>query len=122
MIIAGLLAQAAIGIVIPGASAKQQGLRLVIPVVLSFLLWRGYSWARSYLALALGIGAIIGAFGGILIAISAWWGSVLLLFPPLYGWGAWALWSSPRVEAYIAFREKERNPEMSFSTGNDDTE
>jgi hypothetical protein len=31
---------------------------------------------------------------------------------------AWLLWSSPKVEAYIEYREKQRNPDMSFdSTG-----
>jgi hypothetical protein len=121
VVISGLLAQAAVGFVLPGASIKQQAIRLIIPIGMSILLWRGYSWARSYLAFGLGLGAILGALGGTIAAISVWWGFLLLLFPPLYAWGAWALWSSPAVEAYIAYREKERDPDMSFSTGDNDT-
>ena len=117
VIIAGLLVPSVGLLLVPGNSVRTLAGRIVISVVLSFLLWRGYSWARSYLAFSLGLGALLTALLGLLAALAVWWGAVLLLLPPLYAWSAWALWSSPKVDAYIEYREQQRNPDMSFTTG-----
>lgn len=117
VIIAGLLVPSVGLLLVPGNSARTLAGRIVISVVLSFLLWRGYSWARSYLAFSLGLGALLTALLGLLAALAVWWGAVLLLLPPLYAWSAWALWSSPKVDAYIEYREQQRNPDMSFTMG-----
>ena len=89
-------------------------MRMIIPVLLAVLLWRGYSWARSYLAFSLGLVALLWALAGFLALLAISWFAVVLVLPPLYVWGAWLLWSSPKVEAYIDYREKQRNPDMSF--------
>ena len=92
--------------------------RAAFSIVLAFLLWKGYSWARSYLAFSLALVALLWAFAGFLALLVISPLAVVLLFPPLYAWAAWLLWSSPKVEAYIDYREKQRNPDMSFdSTG-----
>jgi hypothetical protein len=93
-------------------------LRLGIALVLSWLLWRGHSAARSYLAFSL----LLGAVGIMLISLA------LLLKTPFailgvllgaaYVWAAWVLWKSPNIEAYIEAKEKERNPSLSL-TGDD---
>jgi hypothetical protein len=91
-------------------------IRLGIGLVMGVMLWRGYGWARSYLAFALGLSSIVALVGGLLIGFRLPLLGVLgFLLAPLYGWGAWALWSSPKVEAYIEYREQRRNPDMSFS-------
>lgn len=117
MIIAGLLLPNLVVLVLPGSSVAALASRLLIGVTLSFLMWRGYSWARSYMAFSLGLAALLSALAGLLAPLAVSWGAALLLFSPLYAWGAWALWSSPAVEAYIEYCEEQRNPDMSFSAG-----
>jgi len=89
--------------------------RFAIAVAMSFFLWRGYSAARSYLAFSLGLAALLAALSGIVGALVLSWTAIFLLLAPVYAWGAWALWSSPKVEAYIEHCERGRNPDMSFN-------
>lgn len=117
IIIAGLLLPNLALALLSGNSIKVSGLRLVISFLISFLLWRGYSWARSYMAFSLGLAALLTALSGLLAVLVLSWMAVVLLLAPLYAWGAWALWSSPTVEAYIEYCERQRNPDMSFNTG-----
>jgi hypothetical protein len=114
IVIAGLLLHSLVMLAVPGRSFPRRALELLVAGGMSLLMWRGYSWARSYLAFVLGGSAIGAAIMGLWLTFSVGWGAVLLLFPPLYGWGAWALWSSPKVDAYIEHRERKRNPDMSF--------
>ena len=117
IIVAGLLVPNLALLLVPGSSLRVIAGRSAIAVIMSFLMWRGYSWARSYMSFSLGLAALLAVLSGLLGLLTASWGAVLLLVAPLYAWGAWALWSSPAVEAYIAHREQERNPDMSFNTG-----
>ena len=116
-IIAGLLLPNLVLLMIPGSSVGTVARSLLIGIIISFLMWRGYSWARSYMAFSLGLAALLSALVGLLAMLAVSWSAVLLLVSPLYAWGAWALWSSPAVEAYIEYCEKQRNPDMSFNTG-----
>jgi hypothetical protein len=100
-----------------GGPLRSSGFRVAISVVISFLLWRGYSWARSYMAFSLGLSALLATLSGLLALLAGSWLGVMLLLAPVYAWGAWALWSSPNVDAYIEHRERERNPDMSFGSG-----
>lgn len=100
-----------------GLSPTAAVTRLGISAVMSFLMWRGYSWARSYLAFGLGLAALFALLSGVLALFVVSWLAVMLLLAPLYAWAAWALWSSPKVEAYIQYCEQQRNPDMSFNTG-----
>src|SRR5262245_12450046 len=95
--------------------APMDWFRLALALVMAFLLWRGHSAARSYLAFSVFLGALL------TILVSA----VLLLKTPLavfglllgaaYVWAARVLWKSPDIEAYIEAREQERNPILSLS-------
>ena len=116
-IVAALLLPNLLLVLVSGIPLKSLGLRFLISVVISFLVWRGYSWARSYMALSLGLGALLTALAGLLAALAASWQAGFLLLAPVYAWGAWALWSSPNVDAYIDHCERQRNPDMSFNTG-----
>ena len=116
-VIAGLLLPSLGLLVVSGNAMKAATVRLIISVVLSYLLWRGYSWARSYLAFGLGLAAALAVLSGLLALLAMSWLAIFLLLAPLYAWGAWALWSSPNVEAYIQHCEQRRNPDMSFHTG-----
>jgi hypothetical protein len=91
-------------------------LRLAIAVAMSALMIRGYSWARTWVAVGLGVAGLLVTVIGLLAALRFWWGFVFLLLPPLYFWGAWTLWRSPSVEAYLEHCERKRNPDMSFSS------
>ena len=115
IIVAALIGHRLLGFLLPDASIESQVVPLVISVVISFFLIRGHSAARSYLAISLGLAALVSALGGGVLAVKHWWGFVFVLFVPVYAWGAWALWSSPKVEAYIEYRERRRNPDMSFT-------
>lgn len=117
IIIAGLAVPTLGELLVPGSTLKANATRLAIVGAMSVLMWRGYSWARSYVAFSLVLAGLLTALTGILLALAVWWGFVLLLLPPLYLWGAWALWRSPKVDAYIDHCEKLRNPDMSFTTG-----
>jgi len=96
---------------------REGALRFAIALVMSFFLWRGYSWARSYLAYTLGLATLLAALSGIVGALVLRWQAIYVFVAPLYAWGAWALWSSPKVEAYIEHRERQRNPDMSLNMG-----
>ena len=115
LIVAGLILHRLLGFLLPDASVEAQWVPLVLAAVLSFFLLRGYGWARSYLAASLGLAALLTLLGGGVLALKHWWGLPFLLFAPLYAWAAWALWSSPKIEAYIDHRERRRNPDMSFT-------
>ncbi len=115
IVITGLVLETMLSLFLPGSTLRGQAPRLVIVTVLLFLMWRGYGWARSYVAFSLGIAALLTAISGVLLVARVWWGFLLALFAPLYAWGAWALWSSPQVDAYIDYCERERNPSMSLS-------
>lgn len=91
--------------------------RLAIAVAMSFLLVRGYAWARGWIALGLTVGGLFAAGVGLLVALRVWWGFPFLLLPPFYFWAAWTLWRSASVEAYVAHCERKRNPDMSLSSG-----
>jgi len=117
LIVTGLVVPNLAGILIPGNAVKLGLIRLLFAFLMSFLLWRGYSWARSYMAFSLGLAALLTALSGLLAVLVFSWMAVVLLLAPLYAWGAWALWSSPSVEAYIEYCERQRNPDMSFNTG-----
>jgi hypothetical protein len=95
----------------------QYAIRLGIGLLIAAVMWRGYSWARSYVALAFGLSSAFSLVGGFLIASEMpLLGLVGICLAPFYAWGAWVLWSSPKVEAYIAYCEQRRNPVMSLST------
>lgn len=115
VVMAGLLIPVLGVLLIPGTSVKSQAVRLAIVVGMSFFMWRGYSWARSYIAFSLGVAALLAALSGVLAVLALSWGAVFLLLAPLYAWGAWALWRSPKVDAYIEHCERQRNPDMSFT-------
>lgn len=117
LIIASLLLPNLGLLIVAGNSLGMALGRLAIVIGMSFLMWRGYGWARSYMAFSLGVAALLAVLTGILAALAVWWGAVLLVPPPLYAWGAWVLWRSPKVDAYIEHCEKLRNPDMSFNTG-----
>ena len=116
-IIIGLFLDFALMLALPGGSLRSQALRLAIVVAMSVLMWRGYSWARSYMAFSLAMAAVLTVLSGMAAMLMVWWGAGLLVLAPLYAWGAWVLWNSPKVEAYIEYRERQRNPDMSFTQG-----
>lgn len=92
--------------------------RLAICLVISFLMWRGYSWARSYVAFSLFVGAALGALGSLATLVGAFvLGLLNLTFAFFYAWGGYMLWKSPDVDAYIERHEKLRNPDMSLGGG-----
>ena len=127
IVIAALLLPSLVTPLTAGVSLGAVIARFGISAVMCVLMWRGYSWARSYLAFGLGLAALLavlaGAFGliavlaGALAPLVVLRLAVTLLLAPLYAWAAWALWSSPKVEAYIEYRERQRNPDMSFNSG-----
>ena len=67
-IVAALLLPNLLLVLVSGIPLKSLGLRFLISVVISFLVWRGYSWARSYMAFSLGLGALLTALAGLLAA------------------------------------------------------
>jgi hypothetical protein len=75
--------------------------RVVIPLALAWLLYRGYRWARGYIAFSFGLGAVLGAAR--LAAVSAPVMVKLLVVPflALPFWAAVILWKSPSVGAYF---------------------
>lgn len=92
--------------------------RLAICLVVSFLMWRGYSWARSYVAFALFVGAVLAALGSLaMLAGMFFLGLLNLTIAFFYAWGGYMLWKSPDVDAYIEWHEKARNPDMSLGGG-----
>jgi hypothetical protein len=92
-------------------------LRLGVAVVLSYLLWRGHSAARSYLAFSVFLGAVLLILGSLVLLLKTPFAIVGVLLGAAYGWAAWVLWKSPNIEAYIEAREKERNPILSLTGG-----
>ena len=93
-------------------------LRLGIAVVLSYLLWRGHSAARSYLAFSVLLGALLLILLSLILLLKTPVALVGVLLGGAYVWVAWVLWKSPNIEAYIEAKERERNPSFSL-TGED---
>jgi len=115
VVAAGLVLHRLLALLTPDASVEAHVVPLVLSVVIAFLLLRGYGWARSYIAVSLGLASLFTLVAGGALAMRHWWGVPFVLFAPLYAWGAWAVWSSPKVQAYIAHRERQRNPDLSLT-------
>lgn len=93
-------------------------IRLGIAAIMSYLMWRGHSAARTYLAFTLFLGAGLTLVGSLALLVKTPFAVVGILLGAGYIWAAWVLWKSPKVEAYIEAREKARNPSLSFRDGN----
>lgn len=122
-----VIAAIALALIVPSvlelvvASSQPRGLegsavvRPLVAIAMSVLMWRGYSWARTYIAVVLAIGAVLAAMRAVLLTMQTPLGGVMFVLPPLYAWGAWALWSSSKVDAYVEHCERRRTPDMSFT-------
>jgi hypothetical protein len=96
------------------AAARIPWLQVVLPVVMAFLLFKGYSWARAYIAFSSCAGALLLMLGPLLT------GKLLLAlfsfpFAAAYVAAAVILWKSKAVEAYFDRQTHSRDALLSLS-------
>lgn len=87
---------------------------LVLRLAMAWLIYRGYGWARSYLAFLLVVNALIAAVG-LPLQLGDLGSVVALPVAAIYFAFSWAVWRSKALEAYCAHQYRKRNPSMSMS-------
>jgi len=102
-------------LLLTGAAASRiPWFQLVLPVVMAFLLFKGYTWARAYIAFSSCAGALLLMLGPLLRG-SLLFALLSLPFAAAYVAAAVILWKSKAVEAYFDRQTHSRDALLSLS-------